>query len=117
MSVALYAGAVVGCGLGAVLRYLLAGRVTAGTLAWHTITANTVASALVGVLAGLTDAPAGVMLALGSGLGGGLSTFSTLAVDAAHLWEAGERRRALLYLAVTGVLGVGAAWAGWSVTH
>lgn len=117
MSVALYAGAAVGCGLGAVLRHVLAQHVTAGTLAWHTITANTLASALVGALAGLTDAPAGVMLVLGTGLGGGLSTFSTLAVDAAHLWEAGERRQALSYLAVTAGLGVAAAWAGWALTH
>ncbi|WP_084129319.1 CrcB family protein [Demequina sp. NBRC 110055] len=116
MSVVLAVGAVVGCGVGAVVRHLLAQRVTGENLAWHTIAANTLACALVGAVAGIPDAPAGLMLVLGTGVGGGLSTFSTLAVDAAHLWEAGERGRAVAYLALTCAAGVAAAWAGWTAT-
>ncbi|WP_159449586.1 CrcB family protein [Demequina sp. NBRC 110057] len=111
-----YAAAILGCGIGAVGRHLLAQRIVAAAMPWQTIVANTLAAALVGAVAGVADAHPAWMLVLGAGVGGGLSTFSTLAVDGARLWEAGERRRAAAYLAVTFALGVGAAWAGWLVT-
>lgn len=111
-----YAAAIVGCGVGGVMRYLLSRRVSGTSLPWPTLVANTLAAALVGAVAGVAGAHPAWMLVLGAGVGGGLSTFSTLAVDAARLWEAGERANAVRYLTLTCVAGVGAAWAGWLLT-
>ncbi|GMA36471.1 CrcB family protein [Demequina litorisediminis] len=116
MSAWAYAAAILACGIGALGRHLLARSLPVTGLAWHTIVANTLAAAVVGAAAGVADAHPAMLLVLGSGIGGGLSTFSTLAVDAARMWEASERRRATLYLALTGTLGILAAWCGWLLT-
>lgn len=115
MTVALYVGAIVGCGLGAVARYLL-GRIDyQADFPWHTVIANTIASGLVGALAALSSAHPGWMLVLGAGLGGGLSTFSSLAVDAVELWNENRRRAATVYLVITCVFGFAFAAAGWAI--
>ncbi|MDE0572573.1 CrcB family protein [Demequina sp. B12] len=115
MSVWWYVAAALGCGVGAVLRYQL-GRVNYGAnFPWGTVVANTVAAALVGALAALAALYPGWNLVLAAGLGGGLSTFSSLAVDAVILWNEGRRRHTVGYLAVTFAAGFVAAWAGWAV--
>ncbi|WP_062069712.1 CrcB family protein [Demequina sediminicola] len=115
MSLALYVAAALGCGLGAVGRYAL-GRIDFRMdFPWHTVIANAVAAALVGAVAAVGPAHPGWMLVLGAGVGGGLSTFSSLAVDAVTLWNEGRRARAGMYLAVTWGGGLIAAWAGWAI--
>jgi CrcB protein len=68
-----------------------------------------------GAAASLSDSghlsAAGSFIA-GAGIAGGLTTFSTLAVDAVVLWRA-SRFRATMYVATTGVAGVLAGIAGW----
>jgi CrcB protein len=60
-------------------------------------------------------APEWVLVVLGVGLAGGLTTFSSLALDAVNLWAGGRRRACVGYLAVTMAAGVTAAWLGWTL--
>lgn len=86
---------------------------------WATLTVNTVGSALLGAVAGLAaDGRLATVLAilLGAGVAGGLTTFSTFAVDALQLTVHGRWRRATAYVAATLVCGVAAAALGyWAV--
>lgn len=104
MSVLLVA---LGGALGSVLRYALAQRYD-GRSHPGTLVANTVASLLLGACAGW--ALTGSLLALvGTGVCGGLSTYSALAVQARDLGV----RRGGGYLAVTIGLGLGACALGF----
>lgn len=96
-----------GAGLGSALRYLLGQRFDT---TWHpgTLTANTAASLLLGACAGWSlDGPA---LALaGTGFCGGLSTYSSLAVQARDLGPL----RGTGYAVLTVLLGLGACALGF----
>ncbi len=119
MSILLLAGIAIGGAIGSAVRYG-AGLASAGRVfPWGTFWANTVGTALLGAVAAATQAGSlgGAWdLALGAGLAGGLTTFSTLAVDAAGLWRRGARRMAASYLIATFAAGAAAAAVGWSVT-
>ncbi|WP_296666298.1 CrcB family protein [Demequina sp.] len=115
-----YAAAILGCGVGACLRYSLGWLDARKVFPWPTIVANVLGSALLGaVLAGGADAllSPGWMFALGTGVAGGLSTFSSLALDVVVLWKDGRRSAATTYVAATLVLGLGAAWIGYALAH
>jgi fluoride exporter len=113
-----YVGALIGCGLGAALRYLL-GRIDhPWSFPWPTIVANAIGSAALGAASAAVSAGAAepwVGLVVATGFAGGLTTFSSLAVDAVVLWRDGRRRDAAVYLAVTLVVGVAAAGLGWAL--
>lgn len=117
MSAWLYAGAMVGCGVGAVGRYLL-GRIDhPWSFPWPTVVANALGSVMLGAAARLVDVDgAWVALVMGTGVAGGLTTFSSLAVDALVLWRDGRRAHATEYLALTLAVGIAAAAAGWYAT-
>lgn len=118
MTPALFLIAALGCGTGATLRYAISRLDRHGRFPWPTIVSNTAGSALLGcVAAAVIDGGAGVgwLLVLGGGVAGGLSTFSTLAVDAVILWREGRRRALLTYVTATLATGLGAAALGWSV--
>jgi CrcB protein len=99
----------VGGALGAVLRHGLGHRYDGR---WHlgTLTANTVASLLLGACAGWALGGAALAL-LGTGLAGGLSTYSSLAVQVRDLGP----RRGGVYAVVTIALGLGACALGFTV--
>ncbi|MFK5635165.1 MULTISPECIES: CrcB family protein [unclassified Ornithinimicrobium] len=97
----------VGGSTGAVVRHLLS--VSGWGSLRGVLVANTVGSAALGVLVALEPAPV-VLLLLGTGLCGALTTWSTLAVQTAELGRH-SRSRAAAYLALTLVLGVGSALA------
>ncbi|SDI91939.1 CrcB protein [Frankineae bacterium MT45] len=111
---------------GAVLRYLADRSVTGwrdrarpGDLfPYGTLLVNVIGCFILGVItAGALDAHWGgrVVALLGTGLCGGLTTFSTFAVESVQL----ERHRRpivmLAYLALSLLLGIGAAQLGWLV--
>jgi CrcB protein len=84
-----------GAAVGAPLRYL-AGHLLDGRLHWGTLLVNVVGSLALGALLGA--AVAGQWLALlGTGFCGGLTTYSSFAVQSAH----GGRRRGPAYAAMT----------------
>ncbi|KRB77673.1 hypothetical protein ASE01_05575 [Nocardioides sp. Root190] len=107
MSVLLVA---LGGALGSVLRYSLSHRYDGR---WHlgTLSANTVASLLLGACVGWSLD--GVALALvGTGLCGGLSTYSSLAVQTRDLGP----RRGTAYAIATILLGLAACALGFHLT-
>lgn len=99
-----------GAAVGAPLRYALGQRFDGR---WHrgTLAANTIASLVLGACAGWSVG--GSTLALvGTGFCGGLSTYSSLAVQARDLGP----RRGAAYAGVTIVLGLAACAAGFRAT-
>jgi fluoride exporter len=101
----------VGAGLGSVLRYLLGRRLDHR---WHagTLAANTAASLLLGACVGWSLDGSALALA-GTGFCGGLSTYSSLAVQARDLGPL----RGTTYAVVTLVLGLGACALGYALAY
>jgi CrcB protein len=97
----------IGAGLGSALRYLLGQRLDG---AWHygTIAANTTSSLLLGACVGWSLDGSALALA-GTGFCGGLSTYSSLAVQTRDLGAA----RGLSYALTTVLLGLGACALGY----
>lgn len=91
------------------------------TFPWTTFVINVSGSLLIGVLmAILTQVGAPHRLArpfLGVGVLGGYTTFSTYAVDAVTLIDAGAARTALAYLVATVLAAPVACWAGTVLTR
>ncbi len=78
-----------------------------------TLLVNVAGSGLLGVVLGLHGVPSWVVALVGTGFCGTLTTFSTLGADVVRLVEERTLGRALLYLAATLLLGLGAAAAGY----
>jgi CrcB protein len=109
---------VAGALVGAPLR-LLADRIAVArrgrTTGLGTLTVNVVGSAVLGFVLGLTSAPSWVVALVGTGFCGTLTTFSTFGYDVVRLVEEKVAGRAMVYLAATLALGVGAAAAGYGL--
>lgn len=110
-----------GGAIGSVGRYYVAGAferwlglaVGAG-FPYGTLAVNVIGSALLGLLVGLfsavfTSTPE-LRLFLVVGVLGGFTTFSAFSLDVVALFEKGEAGRALLYVALSVVLSVGALY-------
>ena len=95
-------------------RYALGTTVAHDTLPWVTVAINVVGSFLLGLLTAVgTGLAPEVRTALGVGLLGGFTTFSTFSVDVLKQIEAGESGKALLYIVASVILGIGAAAVGY----
>ena len=112
-----YAAAILACGLGAAGRYALGLLRRPHQFPWPTLVANIVGTAvLAGAARAVHDgAPDWVLLVVGAGLAGGITTFSSLALDAVTLWGSGARARSVAYLSATLIAGVAAAWLAWAI--
>jgi CrcB protein len=80
-----------------------------------TLTVNVIGSAVLGFVLGLASAPSWVVALIGTGFCGTLTTFSTFGYDVVRLVEEKVAGRAMVYLASTLALGVGAAAAGYGL--
>ncbi len=83
------------------------------------IAANVIGSLVLGVLVGARldgGIAASTLTLAGTGFCGALTTWSTFVADATERIEAGDRRSASLVIAVSLVLGGGAAAAGLALT-
>ncbi len=117
MTPTVFVAAALGTGFGAVLRFALSSLRREHHLPWPTLVVNMLGSALLGAAGALLDngmLSSAEAFVVGGGVAGGLTTFSTLSVDAVVWWRT-SRRNAVLYLAITGVAGVGAGALGWAL--
>jgi len=85
------------------------------SLIWTTVGINVVASFLLGLLVAEPWFSRDVREAIGVGLLGGFSTFSTFSVQIVLEVDAGAPARAALYLAASVVGGIAAAAAGFTL--
>jgi CrcB protein len=110
-----------GAALGAPARYLLDRAVQMrhdSVMPWGTMLVNVVGSLSLGLLLGISsghDLPDAVTLALGTGLCGALTTYSTFSYETVRLLEDGARPQAGLNVALSLAAGLGAAVAGYSL--
>ena len=110
-----------GAGVGAPARYLVDRAVQSrhdSLLPWGTLLVNVVGSLVLGILARLAvehDVPTGVMLALGTGLCGALTTYSTFSYESLRLVEDGARLLALVNVVLTLTATLAAAALGYAV--
>jgi CrcB protein len=101
-------------GVGALGRFWLDGAVSrraATSFPVGTLVVNLSGAFALGLLTGLAVEGDALRLA-GTGLLGAYTTFSTWIFESHRLAEEGDRRRAVLNLAVSLVLGLACAWAG-----
>lgn len=110
-----------GAAVGAPSRYLVDRAVQArhdSLVPWGTMLVNVVGSLVLGVLVGLAtgrDVPDPVMLTLGTGLCGALTTYSTFGYETFRLVEDGARLYAGLNAGLSLLAGLGAAAAGYAL--
>lgn len=100
----------VGAAAGAALRYAVSRRFHA-TFPWGILLVNVVGSFALGMLTGAA-APPDWQLLLGTGLCGGLTTYSAFGFEAVALAEGRDRLLATLYVVATLVGGLAAALIG-----
>jgi CrcB protein len=113
-----------GGALGSVLRWLLSTAVQARattTFPFGTLAVNLLGCAAIGALGAWLAPPAGLReearLFLVVGVLGGFTTMSAFAWESVSLASTGAASRALLYVALSNVLCVGAAWAAFAVAR
>jgi CrcB protein len=101
--------------VGALARFALDGAVarrTRGDMAWGTLTVNVLGALAIGVLAGAGVGGDPRFLVAG-GLLGSFTTFSTWMYETHRMAEEGETPAAVLNLALSVGLGIGAVAVGW----
>lgn len=110
-----------GAAVGAPARYLTDKAVAArhdSVMPWGTLLVNVVASLVLGALVGLSvghAVPDPVVLGVGTGFCGALSTYSTFSYETLRLFEDGARLYSLLNIAMSLTAGLGAAVVGYVV--
>lgn len=115
----LFIAVFLGGGIGSAMRYgiqtLIHQHITPGHFPWSTFTVNIAGSFLIGLFYTLSDRyslPAEVRLLLTAGLCGGFTTFSTFSIDILGMIRQGYTALALIYVAASIILGLGACFLG-----
>ncbi|MFC7442471.1 fluoride efflux transporter CrcB [Laceyella putida] len=113
-----------GGSLGAVFRYWVSewikARCSPRLFPWATFTVNVTGSFVMGILLGSFQAGS-ISSALAhshpltTGFLGGYTTFSTFAVEWLTLWQTKNRLTAMLYLSLSGAIGLLACWTGYAL--
>jgi CrcB protein len=113
-----------GSAVGGALRFLLGGtvqRVLGGTFPAGTLLINITGSLLLGFLIryalGTSAVSPEMRALLTTGLCGGFTTFSTFSYESATLIEAGDYRRATLYIALSLALSLIGVFAGFALAR
>jgi len=110
-----------GAALGAPARYLTDRAVQTRhdtVLPWGTLIVNVVGSLVLGLLSGVADGhrvPPSVLLAVGTGFCGALTTYSTFSYETLGFYEAGARLYAALNVVLSLAAGLGAALVGLGI--
>lgn len=108
-----------GAGIGGALRHFVnrMALTSASSFPWSTLTVNVTGSLAMGVIAGWFAFRSNVasqptVLFLTTGVLGGYTTFSAFSLDAVLLWERGDVRGAVFYIAGTVVLSIASLFLG-----
>jgi CrcB protein len=107
-----------GAAVGAPARYVAdraVQRMHRGVVPIGTLAVNVAACAVLGFTAGAADLGANALALLGTGFCGALSTFSAFSYETVRLTQRGKPWLAALNVALSLVLGLGAAAAGWAI--
>jgi CrcB protein len=107
-----------GGGVGAVMRYAISLLIKSSGFPMATFFINVVGSFILGMVMAstLNEAdPAPFKLLLATGLCGGFTTFSAFAYENVSLFQAGKYEVAFLYILLSVVLCIGAAWIGFKI--
>lgn len=107
----------IGGSIGSLTRYglaLWAGNRFKGLFPWGTFVANALGAFLLGILQG-SSVEAAWMLFFGTGILGGLTTFSTWMLESIRLIEEGEHVTALMNLTGSAAMGLTLFWWGYSL--
>ncbi|MEU4444600.1 fluoride efflux transporter CrcB [Actinosynnema sp. NPDC050801] len=103
----------VGAAAGASLRYAT-GRLLRKSFPWATFAVNVVGSFVLGCVAGASP---DLVALVGTGLCGGLTTYSTFSYETIRLTEDGRHRQAFANVAGSIAAGVAAAALGYALTR
>jgi CrcB protein len=110
-----------GGAIGSVLRYLIAvaaapisSRFPSGTLIAN-VTGCLCAGVMLYLVLNRPGFPPSLRLLITTGFLGGLTTFSTFSAETLHLLERGQIGAAALNVGLNVLLGLGAAWVGYTV--
>ena len=107
-----------GGAVGSVLRYLISDSIDRRSAPWGTVTVNLIGSLALGVLVGWfarRNADSVVRIALGVGVLGGFTTFSSWAVETIALWDAGRYSSAVANVLVSVIAGLVVAGIGLAI--
>lgn len=110
-----------GAAVGAPARYLIDRAVQSRhdtVMPWGTMLVNVIGSVVLGVLLGAAvgrDLPAPLVLGVGTGLCGALTTYSTFSYETLRLFEDGARLHSVLNVLISLLAGLGAAVVGYAV--
>lgn len=113
----------IGGGIGSTFRYLtsvLTDKYIQTSFPWATFLVNAIGCLLIGVLIGFFTKQqvenTELKLLFVTGFCGGFTTFSAFALENIKLFQSGNTFLALLYIALSVILGVFAVWAGMIIT-
>jgi fluoride exporter len=106
-----------GAGVGAPLRFIIDKEVKKhhrSLIPMETLLINTLGSFALGLT---VRSDGNTILILGTGFAGAFTTWSTFAVETHHMFDHKHHLKAWLYLAMTLVFGISAAWLGVKLTN
>jgi len=106
-----------GAGVGAPLRFIIDKEVKKhhrSLIPVETLLINTLGSFVLGLT---VRSDGNIVLILGTGFAGAFTTWSTFAVETHHMFDHKHHLKAWLYLAMTLVFGISAAWLGVKLTN
>ena len=115
-----------GGAIGSAARFWLTGAIAALTgprFPWGTLLINILGSFVIGLVAGLTMAPArvawhpDVRIFLMTGICGGFTTFSAFSLQTLELFQGGEVAAGIGYVFTSAALCIVAVWAGFALAR
>jgi len=110
-----------GGGIGSMLRYATSLLFTSRYFPYATLAVNILGSFIIGLVLGMSLKSeyflSNLKLFLGTGICGGFTTFSSFSAENLELFQTGKTFSALIYIAVSVISGIAAAWFGYKLLN
>lgn len=110
-----------GGAIGSMLRYALSYAINIRNFPYATLLINITGSLVIGIITGLYAKDESLSnsykLFLSVGVCGGFTTFSAFAIENVHFFQTGKTMIGLLYISLSILLGIGAAWCGFKLIN